>query len=287
MDLIGKRKKILTGMFSGSEAQIVEIKHNELTLEIELFGKKTTIRLKPNELDLDNKEIEFIDNMNKEKTDSFAKKVSDFSIDELIIEFDSLYNREAPIRYKLFNVGSEITTDVLIKKFKVSSIPEEYVKLYNWKNGQQFILDYKNEFEQDSFFDIIPLDDNEHFLSIESAIDQMNQCESTNEWSKKNDEKYFWKDGFIPMLYSNSGYLVLDTIGYFGGKPFQLVSCNNGGFIVSYENIKHWLYTQILLLKFGNYFYYKTDGNGSEIEWDYVLNVMRYYKKRFPEIISL
>lgn len=65
----------------------------------------------------------------------------------------------------------------------------------------------------------------------------------------------YWKPGFIPFLrLQYFGCVVIDTVGYFGGVPGQLIDFDyksGEGYSVLYKSVAHWLLTIICLLKEG------------------------------------
>ena len=90
----------------------------------------------------------------------------------LISEFDHLYQEQAPLRYATLQPGYDFAAVAeLCARLQVDSLPKDYIALYRWKNGQQDLPDgWVSEFEEDAWYEFVPLDDGGHFVSTESAV---------------------------------------------------------------------------------------------------------------------
>ncbi len=186
------------------------------------------------------------------------------TIAELIQEFDRLYQEQAPLRYTTLQPGYDFAAmDKLCAQLHVDALLEDYVALYRWKNGQQDLRDgWMNEFEEDAWYESVPLDDGGHFVSIESAIQLVGMWEEIKAEKDAAQQPCYWKDGFIPLLEEQAyGLVVVDTRGYFGGQAGQLLyfdyKCSDG-YTVLHESIARWLETAIALLERGIFFQAET-----------------------------
>lgn len=179
---------------------------------------------------------------------------------QLIQEFERLYQEQAPLRYATLQPGYDFAAvDALCARLQVDSLPEEYIALYRWKNGQQDLSDgWVSEFEEDAWYESVPLDDGGHFVSIESATRLVSMWQEIKAEKVATNKPCYWKDGFIPLLEEQAyGLIIVDTRGYFGGKAGQLVyfdyKCGDG-YTVVHESIARWLETAIALLERGIFF---------------------------------
>ena len=51
--------------------------------------------------------------------------------------FDHLYQAQAPLRYTTLQPGYDFAAvDKLCAQLRVDALPEDYIALYRWKNGQ-------------------------------------------------------------------------------------------------------------------------------------------------------
>lgn len=179
---------------------------------------------------------------------------------QLIQEFERLYQEQAPLRYATLQPGYDFAAvDALCARLQVDSLPEEYIALYRWKNGQQDLADgWVSEFEEDAWYESVPLDDSGHFVSIESAVILAEMWREIKAEKAAAQQPCYWKEGFIPLLEEQAyGLVVVDTRGYFGGKSGQLLyfdyKCGDG-YTVVHESIARWLETAIALLECGVFF---------------------------------
>ncbi|MBN1919830.1 MAG: SMI1/KNR4 family protein [Anaerolineae bacterium] len=179
---------------------------------------------------------------------------------QLIQNFDRLYQEQVPLRYATLQPGHDfVAVDELCARLQVDSLPEEYIALYRWKNGQQDLPDgWVSEFEEDAWYESVPLDDTGHFVSIESAISLVRLWREIKAGKAAANQPCYWKEGFIPLLEEQAyGLVVVDTRGYFGGKAGQLLyfdyKCADG-YTVVHESIARWLETNIALLERGVFF---------------------------------
>ncbi len=179
---------------------------------------------------------------------------------QLIQEFDRLYQEQAPLRYATLQPGYDfVAVDALCARLQVASLPEGYIALYRWKNGQQDLRDgWVSEFEEDAWYEFVPLDDSGHFVSIESAIMLAEMWREIKVEKDAANQPCYWKEGFIPLLEEQAhGLVVVDTRGYFGGEAGQLVyfdyKCGDG-YTVLHASIARWLETAIALLARGVFF---------------------------------
>ncbi len=182
----------------------------------------------------------------------------------LIQEFDCLYQEQAPLRYATLQPGYAFAAvDELYARLQVDALPEEYIALYRWKNGQQDLRDgWVNEFEEDAWYESVPLDDGGHFVSIESAVMLAEMWREIKTEKDAAQQPCYWKEGFIPLLEEQAyGLVVVDTRGYFGGEVGQLVyfdyKCGDG-YTVLHASIARWLETAIALLERGVFFQAKS-----------------------------
>jgi hypothetical protein len=146
---------------------------------------------------------------------------------------------------------------------------------------------WKSEFEEDAWYEQIPLDDQGHFNSIKTTIELIEMWEGIQ---KDQKDDCYWKRGFIPFLsYQSWGHSVIDTVGYFGGEKGQIIGFDYkcaDGYRVEFKGLKTWLETQIELLEKDIYFvresYVKTERHAKILfEKD------RESKAKFPDIIPL
>jgi cell wall assembly regulator SMI1 len=181
-------------------------------------------------------------------------------ITQRIQEFDRLYREQAPLRYALLQPGHPFTARApLYAQLRVETLPEEYIALYGWKNGLQNLRDgWVSEFEEDAWYESVPLDESGHFVSIERACMLVEMWEEIKAEKDAATQPCYWKRGFVPLLEDQGfGLLVVDTRGYFGGNVGQLIyfdyKCGNG-YTVVHESITRWLETNIALLERGIFF---------------------------------
>jgi cell wall assembly regulator SMI1 len=182
------------------------------------------------------------------------------TIAKLIQRFDRLYRERAPRRYATLQPGYDFAAvDELCARLPVDALPEAYVALYRWKNGQQDLPDgWVSEFEEDAWYESVPLDDSGHFVSVESAITLIEMWREIKAEKAAANQPCYWKEGFIPLLEEQSyGLVVVDTRGYFGGEAGQLIyfdyKCADG-YRVVHKSIARWLETSIALLERGVFF---------------------------------
>jgi len=186
------------------------------------------------------------------------------SIATLIGEFDRLYQEQAPRRYATLQPGYAFTAvNELRARLQVDALPEEYIALYRWKNGQQDLPEgWESEFEEDAWYEFVPLDDSGHFVSIESAVMLTEMWQDIKAEKDAAQQPCYWKEGFIPLIEEQAyGLVVVDTRGYFGGEVGQLIyfdyKCADG-YTVLHESIAHWLETAIALVEHGVFFQAET-----------------------------
>jgi hypothetical protein len=215
---------------------------------------------------------------------------SDFSA--LLVGFDHLYQQVAPRRYAHLQSGIDLTeVKQLMEKLSVACLPEQYYQLYAWKNGFESLAEgWTNEMREDSWYELIPLNDGDHFLSWESATDLIGMWERILAEAQQNRELCYWKKGFVPFLAcQNFGLYVIDTVGYFGGRPFQIISFDyksSNGYSITHENLNKWLETQLTLLNQGLFFHPfnpASEKNAIELTW----TINRYYTANFNQCIPL
>lgn len=172
----------------------------------------------------------------------------------LLKEFDALYAQSVPLRYAQLQPG--YTQYDLEEKFQVNHIPEEYKLLYQWRNGLAYQeIGWKDEFKEDYWYEVMPLYDSSGWVSVEGALSLKEMWEEILAEKKEQQQPCFWKPGFIPFLDVQSyGLVVLDTVGYFGGEPGQLVEFDyksGGGYSIPYASISYWLHTVNETIKAG------------------------------------
>ncbi|MCY1054877.1 hypothetical protein [Nannocystis sp. SCPEA4] len=79
-----------------------------------------------------------------------------------------------------------------------------------------------------------------------------------------------FRRGFIPLLQIQShGYVVIDTIGAFGGRPGQILQFDyksSSDFYVLHESLGKWLETMVALLDAG-VFFDRLGSAAQRVEW--------------------
>lgn len=258
----GEEIEINTGPFKGFKGIVKKIGSYQLTIDVDMFGIKTEVKLPCSDFGL----------IYKPEYKSFLS---------LITEFDNNYKKKAPLRYAQLEDG--ITRDQIYSSPElknISNIPEDFINLYQWKNGLKNKGGWKNEFKEDSWYELIPLDNRNHFMSLKTIEGCINMWNGILKEARNNKEACYWKEGFIPFLMvQNYGLLVIDTVGYFEGQPGQIIQfdykCANGYEIV-YENLNKWLETKISLLQQDLLF------SEQEIETDSIeKEINEYYTSKF------
>lgn len=234
----GQKLVIPAGPFKGQEATITRIANHLIYVELELFGRVTPITLDHAQIGL-----------------PYAPVYKNFA--DLIVEFDHHYQRQAPQRYLQLRSGLE-DRDLqgLAEKLGLEALPSDWIALYRWKDGMQDLPQgWRSEFAEGKWHETIPLDGASHWMSAEVAVSIRRMWQDILWESRAQRTACYWRDGFLPFLNIQSyGHSVIDTIGHFGGKPFQIVSfdykCTNG-YRIDYENLNKWLETKVGLLKRG------------------------------------
>lgn len=187
----------------------------------------------------------------------------------MIKEFDALYAHEAPLRYEQLNPG--YTGGDLKQRFQVDYLPDDYVQLYQWKNGFRALAGgWRNEFnhEEELYYEMIPLLEMYHWLSVESVLYYQTAIERITHEKRSRGELCQWKPGFILFqlgLAVPDEWLVIDTVGYFGGVPGQIMTVDvvarKDVYRVVSRSVTHWLLHDIMLIKAGVF------GHGDDKEW--------------------
>lgn len=266
---IGQTLVIKKGPFKDFEATIIAIENHVLVVEVDAFGRKIPIELKHSDFGL-----------------PYLPEYQE--LEALITEFDTLYRQAAPQRYALLQEGLGLDAEKICRHtIPVHELPQDFFHLYAWKNGMLSPFEgWKNEFSDDSWYELPPLDSCDHFLSLEGIAASIAMWEDILQAKRQQGKVCYWKPGFIPFLAAQHyGLSVIDTVGYFGGQPFQVVffdyKCANG-YTVIHENLSKWLETCVVLLRQGLLFArYDTD------IIDIKAQINGYYTDRFPSCIPL
>jgi cell wall assembly regulator SMI1 len=231
---VGQSVTILSGAFKGSMATILSINDYTINAEVIMFGRKTPVELSWDDIGLEKNSLQ--------------------SMSELIKEFDAVYKQAAPLRYERLLPG--YTSSDMKEKLRVEDLPEDYQLLYQWRNGLSYSeKGWKDEFLKDSWYEVAPLYGGSGWESIDDTVSTISMWENIMNEQKQRQQPCYWKPGFIPFLrQQNFGWMVLDTVGYFGGVSGQIIAfdykCANG-YTIKYQSMAHWLFTITMLVKEG------------------------------------
>lgn len=265
----GQLIEIIQGAFKDQKGIVKQFSNIDITVEIDLFGRKADVKLPYSDFGLEH-QPQYV------------------SFKLLLTEFNDIYKEKAPLRYAHLNQGITPEAFFSIEVFKTTKeIPEDFMELLKWKNGLSYTNGWQSEFETDKWYEIIPLNEIDHFMSADSIASTIQMWEDILTKSKENNQLCYWRKGFIPFLMrQHFGLVVIDTVGYFEGQPGQIIyfdyKCDNGYSII-HENINKWLETQLVLLKQGLLFPQCDLMASTQVEKE--LNY--YYTSRFAHPILL
>lgn len=273
MNITGKTLPVLHGAFKGFDALVKNVVNDVVYAEIVIFGRKTETTLTLSDL----VEEEFIPSYRDLK--------------DILEEFDILYGEKAPLRYKQLRKGlSKEKIEKLSSSLHAATLPDDYITLYSWANGMKNPPSgWRNEMMSDSWYELVPLDSTGHFIGISDAAGLIEMWQEIAVEAKEKGEPCYWKKGFIPFIeLQHYGLVVVDTVGYWGGKAGQIVSfdykCANGYYIVA-ESLGKWWEEKLQLLK--NDLFFNLDDHDHEAEHRITEEVNGYYTRKFPSEIKL
>jgi hypothetical protein len=148
------------------------------------------------------------------------------SFAELLADFDAAYLRAAPLRHARLKAGLAAAELAPAFARRGLTMPAEYGLLHEWRDGfDRTDEGWTDEHEPDGWYSQIPLTDlGDTLLAHEEVVADLDQWSELREDFARRGRPCHFRRGFVPLLQIQShGYVVIDMLGSFGGRPGQIL----------------------------------------------------------------
>jgi hypothetical protein len=267
----GETRVIVEGEHVGALATVARVEGERVTANALAWGERVELTRWPEDLG-----------------PPYAPTRRDFG--ETLARFAEAYERSAPARHRRLRPGlapERVRAAWASRGFE--RLPDDYVRLYEWRDGFAPSPDpWHDEFATDAWHERAPLDDEQHWPCLECALAHEATWRETRSTAGEARRTHF-RAGFLPLTRRQSwGYVVIDTRGYLGGRPGQVISFDfksSDGFSFFYEGVDRWLETMLAQLEAGVLFG-RDAAERHEAERLRLL-VNGDYRHRFPPAVPL